>query len=72
MLQAAAIALYGENWSASRFAEDLGVSDRSFRRWCAGTADIPKGVWLDIENLIQERLKAIKEYRDRIGDLNGS
>lgn len=39
--------LYGEQWQAP-LARDVGVGDRSLRRWAAGTDEVPKGVWRDI------------------------
>jgi hypothetical protein len=39
--------LYGAQWQAP-LARDVSVSDRSMRRWAAGTDDIPNGVWRDI------------------------
>jgi hypothetical protein len=39
--------LYGEQWQAP-LARDLGVGERSMRRWAAGTDPIPNGVWRDL------------------------
>lgn len=37
-------ALYGPRWQ-SELARDLGVSDRTVRRWSAGEHQVPDGVW---------------------------
>src|ERR1700730_4441841 len=36
--------VYGQQWQAP-LARDLGVNERSMRRWVAGTDEIPRGVW---------------------------
>jgi hypothetical protein len=40
--------LYGAEWVAP-LGRDLGVNDRTMRRWVAGTEHIPNGVWNDID-----------------------
>jgi len=47
-------ALYGPRWQ-SELARDLGVSDRTVRRWVAGTYEVPAGLYLDLLRLTQER-----------------
>lgn len=47
-------ALYGAQWQTA-IARDLGVSDRTVRRWVAGSADLPPGVYVDLLRLTQER-----------------
>lgn len=47
-------ALYGPRWQ-SELARDLQVSDRTMRRWVAGTTDVPDGLYLDLLRLTQER-----------------
>ena len=37
-------ALYGHAWQ-TQVANDLGVTDRTVRRWVAGTSAIPTDVW---------------------------
>jgi hypothetical protein len=39
---------YGAEWMAP-LGRDLGVNDRTMRRWVAGTEQIPNGVWNDID-----------------------
>lgn len=48
------IALYGEYWVGA-LSQELGVSDRSLRRWVNGTVPIPDGVWRDIHALMVEK-----------------
>ena len=53
--------LYGDRWQ-SALAEDLGVSDRTMRRWAAGTSAIPEDVMGEV--LYHMKLRA--------DDLNGT
>src|SRR5436309_3389204 len=52
--------LYGEQWQAS-LSRDIGVGERSLRRWVAGTDRIPNGVWRDI-GLRLESLRGDLQY----------
>jgi DNA-binding transcriptional regulator YdaS (Cro superfamily) len=47
-------ALYGPRWQCE-LARELGVSDRTVRRWIAGAQRVPSGVWLDLLRITQER-----------------
>lgn len=47
-------ALYGPRWQCE-LARDLGVADRTVRRWVAGTSEVPSGLYLDLLRLTQER-----------------
>jgi len=47
-------ALYGPRWQ-SEMARELGVSDRTVRRWVAGDGDAPVGVYADLLRLVGER-----------------
>jgi hypothetical protein len=38
---------YGAEWQAP-LARDIGVNERSLRRWIAGTENVPNGVWNDL------------------------
>ena len=58
-------ALYGPQWQ-SALARDLGVSDRTMRRWAAGTTDVPAGLYLDLLRLTQERAAALDALADRL------
>lgn len=51
-------ALYGPQWQ-SALARDLGVADRTVRRWVAGTTDIPPGLYVDLLRLTQKRAKKL-------------
>lgn len=51
-------ALYGERWQ-SPLARDLGVADRTVRRWVAGTSDVPAGLYVDLLRLTQKRSAAL-------------
>jgi hypothetical protein len=47
LLRQIGIFFHGEEWQAP-LARDLHVSERTMRRWVAGTEDIPRGVWRDL------------------------
>jgi hypothetical protein len=44
--------IYGEQWHAP-LARDLGVNERSMRRWSAGTDEIPRSVWDDLGSKLE-------------------
>ena len=50
--------LYGERWQTS-LAGDLGISDRTVRRWMSGETAIPVGLQGALLNILEERLRAI-------------
>jgi len=52
--------LFGEQWQ-SPLARDVGVGERSMRRWAAGTDPIPRGVWSDV-GLRLESVQGDLEY----------
>lgn len=57
-------ALYGPQWQCA-LARDLGISDRTMRRWVAG-ADPPVGVYLDLLRLTQERAEMLDSLAFRL------
>lgn len=60
-LRGAGEALYGRRWQSS-LAEDLMVSDRTMRRWVAGTHPVPADVYGDLLHLMKSRLWEINIY----------
>ena len=58
-------ALYGPQWQ-SALARDLEVSDRTVRRWVAGTSDVPQGLYLDLLRLTQERAATLDALAQRL------
>lgn len=58
-------ALYGQQWQ-SALARDLGVADRTVRRWVAGTSEVPAGLYLDLLRLTQERAAALDALGPRL------
>jgi hypothetical protein len=58
-------ALYGERWQ-SPLARDLGVADRTVRRWVAGTSDVPAGLYVDLLRLTQERAVVLDALAQRL------
>jgi hypothetical protein len=61
-------ALYGVQWQ-SDLSRDISVSDRSIRRWLAGTDAVPEGVWADIHNHAEARWRTIKYFDEEIVQL---
>ena len=55
-------ALYGARWQ-SDLARDLGVADRTVRRWVAGTAAIPPALHSDLIALLDARSATISRLR---------
>ncbi len=58
-------ALYGPQWQ-SALARDLGVADRTVRRWVAGTSEVPPGLYVDLLRLTQERAAALDALAERL------
>jgi hypothetical protein len=44
--------IHGERW-VHRLAKDLGVDERTIRRWAAGTSAIKPGVWRDLVDVME-------------------
>lgn len=58
-------ALYGQQWQ-SALARDLGVADRTVRRWVAGTSEVPPGLYVDLLRLTQERAAVLDALAPRL------
>lgn len=58
-LSAIGEALYGPRWQTS-LAQALQVSDRTVRRWAAGT-EPPEGVFDDLRTLLERRVVEIQK-----------
>ena len=57
--------LYGTRWQ-SDLAVDLGISDRTMRRWVAGT-DVPRfDVVMDLQRLLVRQQQRIQEAIDTL------
>jgi len=65
LLRESGEALYGARWQ-SDLARDLGVSDRTVRRWAAGSFAVPAGVRTTIRDLLHERGLALAGVRRRL------
>lgn len=59
------LALYGPQWQ-SALARDLGVSDRTIRRWVAGQFPVPVGVHAELRRLCVERGAQLRALADRL------
>lgn len=58
LLNECGAALYGPRFQRE-LARDLGVNERTVRRWVAGDTEIPVGVLADLERLLVERRKSV-------------
>lgn len=58
-------ALYGQQWQ-SALARDLGISDRTMRRWIAGAQPVPDGLKVDLLRLCVERAQALDDLAERL------
>ena len=58
-------ALFGPSWRA-RLAEELGVAERTVRRWQDGTSAIPEGVRGDLVKLCRKHSAALAKIADQI------
>lgn len=65
LLQETGEALYGPRWQTD-LARDLGVSDRTIRRWVAGADEPPSGVYLDLLRITQERAMLLDSIEERL------
>jgi len=65
LLREAGEALYGPRWQ-SDLARDLKVSDRTVRRWDAGSNEIPPGVWPELRALLRARGLALASVRRKL------
>lgn len=52
--------LFGQKWRVD-LAQALGVSERTVRRWAAGSSPVPGDVWLEINSLLSSRAKRLRE-----------
>lgn len=53
-------ALYGQRWQ-SELARELGVSDRTVRRWVSGAFPIPPNVSVELHLILTRRSAACHE-----------
>lgn len=62
-LTLAGIALYGTAWKGE-LRQALGVSDREYRRWIAGSSPIPPGVVGGVRAMLVARQEKIARILD--------
>lgn len=58
-------AMYGPRWQ-TELSRDLGVADRTVRRWAAGTVDMPESIWPELLDLLTDRGEAIDAAIERL------
>lgn len=64
LLAECGVALYGPRWQ-SDLARDLGVSDRTMRRWVAGKP-VPQGLYADLLRIAEERAHVLDDLTERL------
>ena len=57
-LRAVGEALYGLRWQTP-LAHDVGVNDRTMRRWLAGTNPMPERLQANLRAIVKNRIKAL-------------
>jgi hypothetical protein len=57
--------MFGAEWIPA-LSGLIGVSDRSMRRFAAGSDPVPLGVWADLWNVADNRSEALKELAEEI------
>lgn len=58
--------LFGESGWQTRLAEELGVGDRSVRRWLSGERAVPAGLRADLARLARERGEHLLALAERL------
>ncbi len=62
------LALYGERWQTD-MARALAISDRTVRRWAAGTETPRAGVYADLLRICEDRSENIGAIAKRLKDV---
>lgn len=62
LLRESGEALYGARWQCD-LARDLGVADRTVRRWASGAAPVPEALGSDLLALLNDRQTAISRLQ---------
>lgn len=65
ILADAGTALFGPRWQTD-IGRALGISDRTIRRYIAGTDDLPRGVYLDLLRLAMDRALELDDLVARL------
>lgn len=58
LLREAGEALYGSRWQ-SELARDLGVADRTVRKWAAGDSPVPESAYAKLATIAKRRAHLI-------------
>lgn len=68
LFRAIGAALYGPQWQ-SEFARQIGVNDRTMRRWATGAFHLPDGIWDTVLPLVEARQAELAGLRSRLDKL---
>ena len=64
-------ALYGPLWQ-SEFARQIGVNDRTMRRWATGAFGLPTGIFDTVLPLVADRQDELADLRSRLDKLTST
>lgn len=67
LFRAIGAALYGPQWQ-SEFARQIGVNDRTMRRWATGAFRLPPGIWNTVLPLVEARQAELASLRSRLAE----
>jgi hypothetical protein len=65
LLREAGEALYGPRWQ-SELSRELGVTDRTMRRWAAGEFSIPEAVSAELRDILKAKGAALARVRRKL------
>jgi hypothetical protein len=68
MLAECGESLFGTKWRVD-LGQALGVSERTVRRWAAGSSPVPDDVWTEIGALLFNRAKRLRDLANAIKQL---
>jgi hypothetical protein len=63
-------ALYGPRWQ-TELSREISVSDRTVRRWAAGTDEVAPGAWRDLYRRLENRVTELADMKYRLSGLLG-
>jgi ribosomal protein S4 len=64
-------ALYGERWQTA-LASDLGVADRTMRRWLSGASPVPTGISDELRQTAEQRLENLQKIVNTLRNASNS
>lgn len=65
LIRQAAEALFGPHWQ-TELARSAGVTDRTVRRWVAGTSPVPAGLYAELADAAAARAQVLTDLADKL------